>query len=207
MTRFTVNGNPVQYELPADTPLLWALRDASNLTGTKYGCGIGMCGACTVHIDGNATRSCQVTIGAIEGTFVTTIEGLSDDRSHPLDVRVPTALGAPMRVADAHAERWVLAAHLTYRCHERRSSRESYWGQGADLRFAGLGRPKRPGYGMAPALISSKRPARSWANFVIAREAPSLGADCTKSWVLSPAAMTARESGRPHTTGSPTIWV
>ncbi len=84
MTRFTVNGNPVQYELPADTPLLWALRDASNLTGTKYGCGVGLCGACTVHIDGVATRSCQVTIGAIEGTFVTTIEGLSDDRSHPV---------------------------------------------------------------------------------------------------------------------------
>ena len=84
MTRFTVNGNPVQYDLPPETPLLWALRDASNLTGTKYGCGIGMCGACTVHIDGAATRSCQVTIGGIEGTFVTTIEGLSDDRSHPV---------------------------------------------------------------------------------------------------------------------------
>jgi aerobic-type carbon monoxide dehydrogenase small subunit (CoxS/CutS family) len=84
MTRFTVNGNPVQYQLPADTPLLWALRDASNLTGTKYGCGVGLCGACTVHIDGVATRSCQVTIGDIEGTFVTTIEGLSDDRSHPV---------------------------------------------------------------------------------------------------------------------------
>jgi isoquinoline 1-oxidoreductase alpha subunit len=84
MTRFTVNGNPVHYQLPPDTPLLWALRDASNLTGTKYGCGIGLCGACTVHIDGVAQRSCQVLIGDIEGTFVTTIEGLSDDRSHPV---------------------------------------------------------------------------------------------------------------------------
>ncbi len=84
MTRFTVNGNPVQYQLPPETPLLWALRDASNLTGTKFGCGAGLCGACTVHIDGVAQRSCQVTIGSIEGTFVTTIEGLSDDRSHPL---------------------------------------------------------------------------------------------------------------------------
>ena len=84
MTRFTVNNNPVEYQLPPDTPLLWALRDASNLTGTKYGCGIGLCGACTVHIDGVSQRACQVRIGDIEGTFVTTIEGLSDDRSHPL---------------------------------------------------------------------------------------------------------------------------
>ena len=84
MTRFTVNDEPVQYLLPGDTPLLWALRDASNLTGTKYGCGIGVCGACTVHIDGRAERACQVAIADIEGTFVTTIEGLSTDRSHPV---------------------------------------------------------------------------------------------------------------------------
>lgn len=84
MTRFTVNGNPTEYQLAADTPLLWALREASNLTGTKFGCGAGLCGACTVHIDGVAQRSCQVPIGQIEGTFVTTVEGLSDDRSHPV---------------------------------------------------------------------------------------------------------------------------
>ncbi len=66
------------------TPLLWALRDASNLTGTKYGCGTGDCGACTVDIDGRAVRSCQVPIGTIEGSFVTTIEALSRDRSHPV---------------------------------------------------------------------------------------------------------------------------
>ncbi len=84
MTKFTVNGNPVQYLMPADTPLLWALRDASNLTGTKFGCGAGLCGACTVHIDGVAQRSCQISIGDIEGSFVTTIEGLADDRSHPV---------------------------------------------------------------------------------------------------------------------------
>ena len=84
MTRFTVNGNPTQYELAADTPLLWALREASNLTGTKFGCGAGLCGACTVHVDGVAQRSCQVPIGTIEGTFVTTIEGLSDARDHPV---------------------------------------------------------------------------------------------------------------------------
>ncbi|MHA6722966.1 (2Fe-2S)-binding protein [Sphingomonas sp. RS2018] len=84
MTRFTVNNQPVQYGLDPATPLLFALRDASNLTGTKYGCGSGDCGACTVDIDGRAVRSCTVTIGAIEGSFVTTIEGLSRDRSHPL---------------------------------------------------------------------------------------------------------------------------
>jgi len=84
MTRFTVNGEPVHYKMDPETPLLWALRDASNMTGTKYGCGAGQCGACTVHVDGVARRSCQVTIAAIEGSFVTTIEGLSSDRSHPL---------------------------------------------------------------------------------------------------------------------------
>ena len=84
MTRFTVNGNPVEYKMDPRTPLLWALRDASNLTGTKYGCGTGHCGACMVDIDGSPVPACQVTIAAIEGTFVTTIEGLSRDRSHPL---------------------------------------------------------------------------------------------------------------------------
>lgn len=84
MTRFTINGNPVAFDLPPETPLLWALRDAMNLTGTKFGCGAGLCGACTVHIDGQAQRSCQVNIGDIEGTFVTTIEGLSKDGGHPV---------------------------------------------------------------------------------------------------------------------------
>jgi isoquinoline 1-oxidoreductase alpha subunit len=84
MTSFTVNGQPVHYRMDPNTPLLWALRDASNLTGTKFGCGTGHCGACTVHIDGNAVRSCRVRIADIEGSFVTTIEGLSTDRSHPV---------------------------------------------------------------------------------------------------------------------------
>lgn len=86
MTRFTVNDQPVEYSMDPATPLLWALRDASNLTGAKYGCGTGQCGACTVDVDGEAVRSCRVTIGAIEGSQVTTIEGLSREREHPVQL-------------------------------------------------------------------------------------------------------------------------
>jgi isoquinoline 1-oxidoreductase subunit alpha len=84
MPRLTVNDRPVEYKMDPKTPLLWALRDASNMTGTKYGCGTGDCGACMVDIDGEAIRSCLVTIAEAEGRFVTTIEGLSRDRSHPV---------------------------------------------------------------------------------------------------------------------------
>jgi isoquinoline 1-oxidoreductase alpha subunit len=82
----TVNNEAVEYRLPADTPLLWALRDASNLTGTKYGCDTGECGACTVDVDGRAVKACRLTIGAAEGSFVTTIEGLSRERTHPVQL-------------------------------------------------------------------------------------------------------------------------
>ena len=84
MTRMTVNGEGMHFRLDPQTPLLWALRDAANLTGAKYGCDTGECGACTVIIDGQAMMSCSVTIGALEGADVTTIEGLSPDRSHPV---------------------------------------------------------------------------------------------------------------------------
>ncbi|HEY0115762.1 MAG TPA: (2Fe-2S)-binding protein [Allosphingosinicella sp.] len=84
MSRLTVNGQAVHYRMDPRTPLLFALREASNLTGTKYGCGTGHCGACTVHVDGRAVRSCQVPIGELEGSLVTTIEALSRDRSHPI---------------------------------------------------------------------------------------------------------------------------
>ncbi len=83
---FTVNGKPVSVDVPADMPLLWVLRDVLNLTGTKFGCGTGSCGACTVHIKGAATRSCQVTAKAAAGVQVTTIEGLSPNGTHPLQV-------------------------------------------------------------------------------------------------------------------------
>jgi len=84
MTRMTVNGEGVDYKLDPETPLLWALRDASNLTGTKYGCDSTDCGACTVIIDGRAVTSCSVSIGSLEGATVTTIEGLSANGSHPV---------------------------------------------------------------------------------------------------------------------------
>jgi aerobic-type carbon monoxide dehydrogenase small subunit (CoxS/CutS family) len=84
MARMTVNGEAVLYRLDPSTPLLWALRDASNLTGTKYGCDSRDCGACTVIIDGRAVTSCSVSIGELDGAEVTTIEGLSPDRSHPV---------------------------------------------------------------------------------------------------------------------------
>ena len=84
MARMTVNGEGVNYRLDPATPLLWALRDASNLTGTKYGCDSRDCGACTVIIDGQAVASCGVAIGALEGATVTTIEGLSADGTHPV---------------------------------------------------------------------------------------------------------------------------
>lgn len=84
MTSMTVNGEAIHYKLDPDTPLLFALRDASNLTGTKHGCYSGDCGSCTVIVDGRAVLSCQLTIGAAEGADITTIEGLAADRAHPL---------------------------------------------------------------------------------------------------------------------------
>ena len=84
MTAFTINGKAVSVEAEADTPLLWVLRDHLKLTGTKFGCGVGLCGTCTVHIDGKAVRSCQTQFSRVQGRKVTTIEGLSPDSSHPL---------------------------------------------------------------------------------------------------------------------------
>ncbi|MEE8074542.1 MAG: (2Fe-2S)-binding protein [Candidatus Binatia bacterium] len=86
MARFTikVNGRNYPINVSPDTPLLWVLRDLIGLTGTKFGCGIGQCGSCTIHLNGNAVRSCVLQVGKIQGRSVTTIEGLSPDQSHPL---------------------------------------------------------------------------------------------------------------------------
>ena len=84
MIDFFANGRPVSVDADADMPLLWALRDKLGLTGTKFGCGIAACGACTVHVDGEPVRSCSFPLGAASGRQVVTIEGLSHDRSHPL---------------------------------------------------------------------------------------------------------------------------
>jgi len=79
-----VNGASTSVDVDSDTPLLWVLRDHLNLTGTKFGCGVGQCGACTVHLDGQATRSCQWIVRDVGARHITTIEGLSADGSHPV---------------------------------------------------------------------------------------------------------------------------
>ena len=84
MIAFTLNGKPVQVDVPRGMPLLWVLRDTLGATGTKFGCGAGLCGACTVHVGGKATRSCLTDVGAVEGQVVTTIEGLGKGKLHVL---------------------------------------------------------------------------------------------------------------------------
>jgi isoquinoline 1-oxidoreductase alpha subunit len=82
--RLNVNGTVREVDAPEEMPLLWVLRDVLGLTGTKFGCGMAQCGACTVHLDGQATRSCVLPVSAVAGRMVTTIEGLSPDGSHPV---------------------------------------------------------------------------------------------------------------------------
>ena len=82
--QLTVNGVEKSIDVAEDTPVLWVLRDHLDMVGTKFGCGIGQCGACTIHVDGTAMRSCSLTLQQIEGKSITTIEGLSEDGSHPV---------------------------------------------------------------------------------------------------------------------------
>ena len=94
MATLTVNGAERRYDGDPEMPLLWYLRDELGLTGTKFGCGRALCGACTVHVDGAAVRACQTPLGAVDGTKVTTIEGLSPDGAHPVQ-----AAGRELNVA------------------------------------------------------------------------------------------------------------
>ncbi len=94
MTSFTLNGKSMTVDVDSDTPLLWVIRDEAGLTGTKFGCGIGQCGACTVHMGGQAMRSCITPVSAVEGAEITTIEGLDAEGDHPVqvawrDIQVP----------------------------------------------------------------------------------------------------------------------
>ncbi len=82
--RFVLNGQQVSADVPDDTPLLWVIRDEVGLKGTKFGCGIGQCGACTVHLNGRAVRSCITPVSSVRGSQITTIEGLSEEGEHPL---------------------------------------------------------------------------------------------------------------------------
>ena len=178
--RFTVNNQPVEYRLDPATPLLWALRDASNLTGTKFGCGTGQCGACIVDIDGRARASCQVPIGTIEGTSVTTIEGLSRERTHPVQLAflaenvvqcgfcVPGMIMAAQALLRRHADpsEAVIRAEITNLCRcgiyprlveaSRRAARAA---RGEEVIPAGA----RPGIDaddaarVVPALVSGPR--------------------------------------------------
>ncbi len=109
MATFTLNGDNVTVEAEPNAPLLWVVREHLGLTGTKFGCGAGQCGACTVHVDGASTYACLTPVSAVEGRQVTTIEGLSEDGTHPLqqawiDEEVPQCgycqPGQIMRAAD-----------------------------------------------------------------------------------------------------------
>ncbi len=127
MANFTVNGEVFEVDADPNTPLLWVIREHLKITGTKFGCGVGQCGACMVHIDGAATYSCLTPVSAVEGRDVTTIEGLSPDGSHPLQVawvaeQVPQCgycqSGQIMRAADLLANnpnpsREEIVAHMS----------------------------------------------------------------------------------------------
>ncbi len=127
MASFTINGEFVEVDADPRTPLLWVIREHLKLTGTKFGCGVGQCGACTVHVDGEATFSCLMTVAGVEGREITTIEGLAPDSDHPLQTawveeEVPQCgycqSGQIMRAADLLAKnpnptREEIVAHMS----------------------------------------------------------------------------------------------
>ena len=127
---FTINGQKASVDVAPDTPLLWVVREHLKLTGTKYGCGTGLCGACTVHVDGRGVRSCQVTASQVAGKRVTTIEGLSPKADHPLQrawiaEQVPQCgycqSGQIMQAAELLATQQEADARADRRAHGRQS--------------------------------------------------------------------------------------
>ena len=98
MPNLTINGQSYFADAPPDTPLLWVIREDLRLTGTKYGCGVGLCGSCTVHIDGKAVRSCSIPVVAVEGSMITTIEGLKSRQRSPSAASMDRATSAAMRL-------------------------------------------------------------------------------------------------------------
>jgi isoquinoline 1-oxidoreductase subunit alpha len=100
---FQINGQPASVDVAEETPLLWVIRDEVGLKGTKFGCGIGMCGACTVHLEGRAIRSCITPVGAVEGAQITTIEGLDPQGRHPLQ-KAWIEAGTSMRLLSVRAD-------------------------------------------------------------------------------------------------------
>jgi isoquinoline 1-oxidoreductase subunit alpha len=183
MTRFTVNNQPVEYRMDPDTPLLWALRDASNLTGTKFGCGTGQCGACTVDIDGEARRACQVTIASIEGSFVTTIEGLSRERSHPVQLAL---IAANVPQCGFCVPGIVMAAAVLIKKKPRPSE--------ADIKAAITNLCR---CGIYPRLVPAiARAARSAAGEEVIPAGPRPGIDAAESARLVPAFAPPKLTGR-----------
>jgi len=121
----TVNSKTHQVDVPEEVPLLWVLRDLLDFTGTKFGCGVGNCGSCTVHVDGNAYRSCQITPDWCKGKKITTIEGLSEDGSHPMQ-KAWMELNVP-QCGYCQAGQIMTAAHLLQQFPHPTDSQSSIW--------------------------------------------------------------------------------
>ena len=124
MVTLNINGHDHSVDVPNDTPLLWVIREHLQMTGTKFGCGAGLCGACTVHLNGEAVRSCQTAVSQAAGKKITTIEGLDPKGEHPLQTRLDRRAGAAMRLLPVRADHaGRIAARQEHRSHQSRSRR------------------------------------------------------------------------------------
>jgi isoquinoline 1-oxidoreductase alpha subunit len=174
MSSMTVNGEAVRFHLDPQTPLLWALRDAANLTGAKYGCDTRDCGACTVIVDGRAALSCAVAIGSLEGADVVTIEGLSSGRAHPVqqawaaeqvsqcgycDPGMIMAIAAMLQASPRPSEAEIAALPNICRCGAGPRIRRAI--ERASLAMAGSARPAEPAQSPRFSTGSDDRPQES----------------------------------------------